>query len=90
VIVPVIGRVANARIVHAGDTALVEHLNAEGGSVDDLPEEPPTVVERYGLVAQLAGVSVEHIDVDARGIDDVWRLFERANVAANGSRTWRT
>jgi hypothetical protein len=52
----------NARIVQAGIGALVEQLNAEGGTLDDLLEEVPTVVGRYGLVARLAGVRVDRVE----------------------------
>jgi hypothetical protein len=64
VIIHFIGRMPNARIVNAGIGALVERLNTDGGSLDDLLEEVPTVVGRYGLVARLAGVSVDRVEFD--------------------------
>jgi hypothetical protein len=64
VIIHFIGRMPNARIVNAGIGALVEQLNAEGGTLDDLLEKVPTVVGRYGLIARLAGVSVDRIEFD--------------------------
>ena len=64
VIIHFIGRMPNARIVQAGIGALVDRLNAEGGTLDDLLEEVPTVVGRYGLVARLAGVSIDRIEFD--------------------------
>jgi hypothetical protein len=64
VIVHFIGPIPDARIVHAGVTAYVEQLDADGGSLEDLFDGLPEVVSRYGLVARLVGVSLDHLDYD--------------------------
>jgi hypothetical protein len=64
VVVHFIGPMPNARIVLSGISALVEQLDAEELPLDDLLDELPKVVARYGLVARLADVGLDRIEFD--------------------------
>ena len=63
VIVEFAAEIANARIIHAGLSGLVRDLDESAATLDDLLEELPEFVARYGnLDAVLIGVARDRIE----------------------------